>query len=159
MGSIIDSFIDDRKNIISKSINLGFNEVNFDYNNLLFKVVGEIEYTRTIIQLLRHYRSSTELIEEEKNLVNQMIANKNYIPFFDISIDEINNKTIDIEVRKKSIISKAQRIQFAIDDEKHRTRNKLDDDLSILIEDAKKRINEVKEYIKIVTDKMMNDNE
>jgi len=156
MGKILDSFGDDRKRIISNAINVCFNEIDFDYNNLLFRTVGELEYIKTIIKILRHYRTSKKFEIEEKNLINQMIANKNYIPFFDISIDEINNKTIDVEIRKKSVISKAQRIQFIIDEEKVQTRNKLDNSLSILIEEAKKRFNEAKEYVKIITEKMMN---
>lgn len=163
----------ERKKIMEEAINFGLINNFFTVKDLLKYEIGKYEYMIVIKSILRYYRSSKEFIGIDKNLLNQMIVDEKFIPFFDIlTIDEewlkifpevkkkeINEKENEIKQivkkTKKQKISKQERIHQMISLEINQQTAKIEEKSMLeLIEEANKRIKEAKEYIKIISDNM-----
>lgn len=132
-----------RKRIIEITANFAFFK-GFCSREELYK-----DYSKNIVSILRFYRSSKTMTGYIKNLLNQMIVNDKYIPFFEILISKKKN------VKRIIDNSKEKRIRKMIDKEKEQQFLTLEEKtLPTLIEEAKQRIEEAKQYLSIVSDKL-----
>jgi len=184
MGGV-KPYDDERKEIMKKAIEYCYIDGFISYEDFVKDITGDVIYYNNISDVLQYYRKSGIVRNQELIFLNQMIANKSFIPSFEditkilkyieenevvevieqvevIEEDDlipIYRKTENIEtgqIRKKRT-SKQERIQHIIDIEKNRLKILMEEkDISTLIEEAKQRIEEVKGYIKIVTDKLIN---
>ena len=133
-----------RKRIIEITANFAF------FKGFCSKEELYEDYNKNIISVLRYYRESKTTTGYVKNLLNQMIVNNNYIPFFNILV----NKKKKV---KKIINFKQKLIRKMIDKEKEQQITILEEKtLDILIQEANKRLEEAKTYVESVTDKLQN---